>query len=370
MLITIHGEKKMMRRNKVTPIALLATVILASPLMLVHGQTLTSSTEKVAWVAENAAQKVQGLIDLINADDEALTKIEAAGLSGEYEGNVTLYETDGLATLAAAQESLANLDYNGAVDYAVEALRIFREVYSSIHVIMEKAGFQRDDLIENQGLLDAITRELHRIDRLREILPDGAPQEILNSLNSAAGLLNEAKTLLLEGDVEAAKSAFLDAKTSISEVYDYLKQQATDSNTQRLYNYCEQARERIRERFRYGQDRGVDFSGVLQSFGYQSEEQFMTALQNWAQTAQNEQNFSNALQDCQQLSQMVQQMEQALNQEMSRYGYGPGGSGSGTGFGGSESGYGGTGSGYSGSGLGGNGGYGGSGSGYGGSGGP
>ena len=334
----------MLSKNKVTGIALIASVILvASPLMLVQGQTLTSSTEKVVWVAENAAQQVQNLIDLISADDEALTKIDTAGLTEDYEANVTLYETDGLANLAAAQEALEGSDLQGAVDSAVEALRIFREVYSSIHVIMEKAGFQRDDLIENQGLLEAITRELQRIDRLKEILPDDAPQEILDSLDSAADLLNEAKTLLLDGDVDAAKSSFLDAKTSISEVYAYLKEQAVDYNALRLYNYCEQARERIRERFRYGQDRGVDFAGVLQSFGYQSEEQFMTAVQNWAQTAQNEQNFGDALQDCQQLSQMVQQMEQALNQEMNRYGYGSGGSGSGSGYGGSGSGYGGSG---------------------------
>ncbi len=33
---------------------------------------------------------------------------------------------------------------------------------------------KKHDLIENQGLLEAITRDLQRIDNLREILPDGS----------------------------------------------------------------------------------------------------------------------------------------------------------------------------------------------------
>lgn len=145
---------------------------------------------------------------------------------------------------------------------------------------MNAADLQRDELIENQGLLEAITREQERIDRLREILPDDVPQDVLDSLDAAAGLLSEARTLLLDGDVDAARSVFFDAKESISEVYVYLKELAVDYNPLTLYNYCEQARERIRERFRYGQNEGVDFSGVLQSFGYQSENEFMAACRS------------------------------------------------------------------------------------------
>jgi len=336
----------MLKKTKVTAIALLVSVLLlATPLMLVQGQTLTSPAAKVVWLAEKADQHVQNLIDLINADDYALTKIADAGLTEDFEAAVELYETDGWANLEAAQEALADSDYETASDYAVEALSVFREVYSSIHVIMIAADLDRDDLLENQGLLEAIARELQRIDRLKEILPEDVPEGILGLLDDAAGLLSEARTLLLAGDVDAAKSAFLDAKDVISEVYVYLKEQAVDYNTWRLYNYCEQARERIRERFRYGRNEGVDFSGVLGSFGYLSEEQFMDAFQNWAQNVQGEQNFEDALRDCRELSQRVQQMEQALNNEIGRHqaqhGNGGSGSGSGSGYGGSGSGSGG-----------------------------
>ena len=96
---------------------------------------------------------------------------------------------------------------------------------------------------------------------------------------------------------------------------------------------------------------------MLQSYGYQTESQFLEALQNQAQRAQGEQNFNIALQDCEAVSQMVQQMEQSLNQEIGRHQAqnGPGGSdssgsGSGSSGSGSGSGYGGSGSGYGGSG--------------------
>ena len=342
----------MLKKTKVTAIAILASIILATtPAMLIaQGQIQTAPAQQIVTLAERAAQQVQNLIDMINANEDALAQIDTVGLTDEFDANVTLYEIDGLKNLADAQEALTSSKYEDAVDLAVEALSIFREVYSSIHVIMKAADLQRDDLIENQGLLEAITREQQRIDRLREILLVDAPQDIFDNLEASTGLLSEAKTLLLDGDVVAAKSMVLEAKEKISEVYDYLKGQAADSNAWRLTNYCEQAQERIRERFRYGQDQGVDFTSVLQSYGYQTESQFMEALQNRIQTAQGEQNFSNALQDCVEVSQMVQQMEQSLNQEIGRHQAQNGTGGSDSSGNGSGSGKGGSGSGYSGSG--------------------
>jgi len=325
----------MLKKTKVAAIAILASIILATTpaMLLAQGQVQTAPAKQMVTLAVRAAQQIQNLIDMINANEDALAQIDAVSLTDEFDANVTLYEIDGLKNLADAQEALTNSKYEDAVDSAVEALGIFREVYSSIHVIMKAADLQRDDLIENQGLLEAITREQLRIDRLREILPVDAPQDIFDTLDAATGLLSEAKTLLLDGDVDAAKSTLLKAKENISEVYDYLKEQAVDSNTWRLNNYCEQAQERIRERFRYGQNQGIDFTSVLQSYGYQTESQFLEALQNRAQKAQGEQNFNIALQDCEAINQMVQQMEQALNQEFSRKqgqnGSSPGGSGSG-----------------------------------------
>jgi hypothetical protein len=346
----------MLKKTKVAAIVILASIILATTpaIFLAQGQIQTASSQQMVALAERAAQQVQNLIDMINADEDALAKIETVGLIDEFNENVTLFET-GLGNLEASQTALANSEYEDAIDSAVEAFSVFREVYSSIHVILQEADLLKGDLIENQGLLEAITRQLQRIDKLKEILPDGSSIEIVELLDDAEGVLNEARTLLLDGDVTAASSAFLEAKQDISEVYQYLKEQAEESNTWRLSNYCQGIQERIRERFRYGQDQGVDFTNVLQSYGYQTESQFMEALQNRIQTAQGEQNFNIALQDCEAVSQMVQQMEQSLNQEIGRHqaqnGAGDSDSGgNGSGSSGSGSGKGGSGSGYSGSG--------------------
>ena len=329
----------MFRKSKVAAFAILASVILATaPMMiLAQGQIQVASAENFVKIVERAASKVQSLIDLIYANETALKTIEDVGLLDELEGKVTLYEDEGLVKLAAAQQALADSEYDDAVDSAVEALGVFRAVYSSIHVILEAADLQKGHLIENQGLLEAITRELQRIDRLREVLPDETPQETLDLLADAEESLNEARELLLDGYANEAKSAFLDAKVSISEVYQYLKAQAEESNAWRLRGFCEGLQERIRERFRYGRDQGIDFTGVLQSYGYQSENQFMEALHNRIQAAEVEQDFNIAMQYCEEVSQMVQQMEQALNQEINRYqgqiGSGFGGSGFGSSYG-------------------------------------
>ena len=342
----------MFGKTKIVPIAILISVIMATaPLMFfAQGQVQSPPAEKMVTLAKKAAQQVQNLIDLLDADDGALDQIDGVGLTENYKANVSLYETDGLENLAAAQAALTDFEYQTAADRAVDALTIFREVYRSINVIMKDGDLQRDELIENQGLLEAVTRELQRINWLREILPDDAPDNIVGLLNEAEELFNTAKEDLLSGRVDKARSEFMEAKEMITEFYHYLKAEAEESNEWRLSGYCAGLQERIRERFRYGQEQEIDFAGVLQSYGYQSEAQFMSSLQNSAQTALSEQNFGDALQDCIVLGQMVQQMEQALNQEISRHQHGSGGGsgGSDTGIGSGGSGFGSGGSGYGG----------------------
>jgi hypothetical protein len=310
----------MFKNNKIVAIAILASILLATApaMFLAQGQIQTAPAQQVVALAERASQQVQNLINLINSDDDALAQIETVGLTDEFNENVTLFAT-GFENLGAAQTALENSENENAVASALEALKIFREVYISIHVIMNTAGLQRSDLIESQGLLEAITRELQRVERLREILPTDVPEHIRESLDTAEALLGEARTLLLAGDIAEARTTFLDAKNSISEVYQYLKEEAEILNTWRLNNYCTGLEERIRERFRYGQQQGIDFTSVLESYGYQSENQFMEALQNRTQTALSEQNFEDAVQDSELAGQMVQQMEQALNQEINQH---------------------------------------------------
>ena len=331
-------------------LAMLASVIMAAApaSAILYGQAQIQATpaEELVKLADRAEQQVKNLIDLVYANETALQKIGDVGLLDELEGNMTLYE-EGVGNLTAAHDALEVADYEGAVNYATEALRVFREVFSSIHLILEDAGLQKGQLVDNQGLLEAMTRQLQRIDRLREILPEDAPQEITQLLDDAEALLDidAARTLLLEGNTAEVISNLQEAKELISQVYDYLKAQAEESNTWRIYGYCERVRERIRERFRQCNQMGINCTDVLEALGYQSENQFMETLENRIQAAQGKiGDFRNTLQDLEAIGQMVQEMDQALTQEMNRYQNGSGsgndGSGSGSGSGNTGSGYG------------------------------
>ena len=329
-------------------LAILMSVIMtaapASAILYGQGQIQATPAEELVELADRAEQQVKNLIDLVYANETALQKIEDVGLLDELESNVTLYG-EGVGNLTVAHDALESADYEAAVDYATEALSVFREVFRSIHIILEDAGLQKGHIVDNQGLLEAITRQLQRIDRLREILPEDAPDEIKQLLDDAEALLDidAARALLLEGKETEVISNLQEAKQLISQVYQYLKEQAQESNSWRIGDYCERARERIRERFRYGNQTGIDFSAVLESLGYQSENQFMETLENMIQTAQGKAgDFKNALQDLEAIGQMVQEMDQALTQEMHRYqgGNGQGGGDDGYGSGGMGSDYG------------------------------
>jgi flagellar biosynthesis/type III secretory pathway protein FliH len=327
----------MMKKRQLIALAMLLSVIVAAApaSAILYGQGQVDPAEELVEVADKAEQQVKDLIDLVYANDTALQKIEDVGLLGELESNVTLYD-EGLANLTLAHNALDAADYDGAVDYATDALSAFRDVFSSIHVILEAAGLQKGHLVDNQGLLEAMTHQLERIDRLREILPGDAPEEIKQLLDDAEALLdiNAARTLLLEGKSTEVNSSLQEAKQLISQVYDYLKSQAEESNAWRIDGYCERVQERIRERFRQGNQMGIDFTGVLDSLGYQSENQFMETLQNMIQNAQGETgDFKNALQDLDTIGQMVQQMDQALTQQMQQHQGGSGQAGSDGGYG-------------------------------------
>jgi len=338
----------MMSKRQLVVVALLASiVIMAAPVSAMFGQVQATPAEQLVAVADKAEQQVKNLIDLVYTNESALDKIEEVGLLEALEQNVTLYD-EGVGNLTAAHDALDAEDYEGAVDYATEVLSIFREVFSSIHMILEDAGLQKCTLADCEGLLDAMTRQLERIDRLREILPEDTPEEITQLLDDAEALLDidAARALLLEGNVTEVRDTLIEAKELIAQVHDYLKEEAEGLNAWRLDGYCERVRERIRERFRSGNQSGINFNDVLQSYGYQNENQFMEELENMIQTAKgNKANFQNALQDLDAIGQMVQEMDQAMAQKMNQHMNGSGGSGEGGGNIGGNYAYGGNGSG-------------------------
>jgi hypothetical protein len=334
----------MMKKGQVASLMIVVSVLISavpiSSMLYGQGQIQSNPVESLVELANGAEQEVENLIDLVFSNETVLQKIEDANLFNQLEGNVSLYG-EGVQFLNMAYDSLEVSDYQKAVDYSTEALRIFRDVFMSIPVILETAGLQNGHSIDDQGLLEAISRELQRINQLRAIIQEDVPEGIKQMLNKAEGLLNidTSIDLLAEGREAEVKSNLDEANQLLSQVYLYLKEQAEQSNNWRIFNYCQIVEERIRARFRAGNESGTDFTAVLESLGYQSESQFMETLQNMIQIAQGKTgDIAGALQDLEAISQMVQEMDQALAQEMQRHQGGAGPAGSNSGYGSTSSG--------------------------------
>jgi HEPN domain-containing protein len=308
-----------MTKRKALGLSLLVLLICSTlpTILYANGQVNITVEENTVKLATQAANQIQTLITSIYTDENATEKIQNASLTQQFEGNVTLYRNEGLNQLKAAQEALEASNYDLAADYALQALTIFRDVYRSLNAILENAGLQDNSARANQELMDAINRELQRLNVLQNLLSENTPKEIIALLESANSSLLEAKQELQDGKYNDAQTLYLEAKQNITEIYQYLKTQAEESNTWRLSGYCDGLQQRIQERFRYGSQNGIDFTTTLQSLGYQSETQFLQSLQNRIQDAQSQSDIHNAIQECITIAQMVQQMEQAVNQEIS-----------------------------------------------------
>jgi acid phosphatase class B len=307
-----------MTKNKAIALSLLILLISSTlpTILIVSGQVNITVEEDIVKLAERAGKRIQNLIAVVYADENATAKIQNASLTQQFEGNVTLYQNDGLNQLTAAKEALAKSDYDLAADSALKALMIFREVYRSLQGILETAGLQNTASITNLGLMDAINRELQLIDTIQNLLPSNATQETFTQLETANNTLLQAKAALQDGKYAEAQTLYLEAKQNITPIFQYLKTQAEESNTWRLNAYCERTQQIIQERFRYGNQNSIDFTAAIQSLGYQSESQFMQALQNNIQNAQSQSDIKKAIQECLTIDQMVQQMEQTLNREI------------------------------------------------------
>lgn len=310
-----------MSKTEATVITLLIilTCTVLPTILFANGQVNHRIEEKMVILAEQTRDQTQNLITSIYSNENSTSKIENINLTAQFEGNVTLYQTEGLNKLSTAQQALASSNYEQVANSSLEAMATFRQVYISLKLIIEAAGLEDNSPEINQELLDAINREIQRIDTLQTILPEEVPQEITTLLSKARSTLLQAKANLQEDKYDEAKTLYLEAKQNITQIYQYLKTQAEESNIWRLNGYCDALQQRIQERFRYGSQNGVNFTSTLDSLGYQSESQFMQALQNKIQNAKSQVTIQNAINDCLLINQMVSEMEQALNQEINQH---------------------------------------------------
>jgi flagellin-specific chaperone FliS len=300
-------------------------IITTPTFFLVQGQVQSSYQQNLVDLSERAKQEVEALIDWIYFNEELVQEIQDNELLADLEGNVTLFN-QGVSYVNSVKTAVELEDYETAVEDAIEALNIFREVTKSIHTILKEVGVSREDIIDMQALLEAILRAQQKIDYLRELISE-EDIETTELLDNAETYLDNANEALINENINEAKTNLREANQIISQVHVILKDQAEDSNGWRIFDYCERVRERTRERFRHGSEQGINIDDFLGLLGYQNENQFMETLEGLIQEAKNNSGyFKEALQYLEAIGEMVQQMEgeltQHINQHQNRYGSG------------------------------------------------
>jgi len=275
----------------------------------------------------------------VNVNKTAFDIIQAT-FPDEWNGNVTLFD-EGTANVTAAQYALETEDYEGAIANATQALEIFREVLRSINTILEDSDVQRGQIIDGQGLLVAMQRALDRIDRIRELLNEDATKALELLDNATIYLdIDEARLWLLDGNVTETAYNLTQANRLISEAHHYLKDQAKESNSWRINNYIcqmERAQERVRERYQYAGDEGIDVDSVLESLGYQNMNEFIETIQGMTENAQGNDDIKDIIQELKEIGRTIREVDKTLAQEIGRHraqhGTGQGNNGSGNGQG-------------------------------------
>ena len=322
--------------NKQTRIATVASLMLllisvGSVSAVLTGQSPENRANRIVEIAENAAEKVDALIERVEADPDGSELIGTV----EFLGNVTLYD-EGLENVSNANTALGIDDYDGAIANATEALNIFREVYISIQIMLSNYDIKIGPLIDVDELEEAIVRSLERVEELEALISSEAP--IYEKLIDVKGNLTLALSFLPD-NVEDAKSSLREANMLLSEISQYLKQVAQELNPQRIRDYCEDAyqyRERFREQFRGGWDEGFDVNGFLQTQGYQSEDDFMARFQEMIENAKGTED----IEDLEEIGRTIREMDQTLNEELGRHRARYGQEATGSGYGQNSGGYG------------------------------
>jgi hypothetical protein len=161
--------------------------------------------------------------------------ISAAGLNSAFYGNVTLLG-NGENLLSRAESEYEAGNYALALNYTLQALDVFRDVFRNVHVIVCKAGgcLERESVIVAEGLIVAANRTLERIKSIREL--GDIPMEAYDKLSEAEKLLSitELRNLLAKGNVSEVAHRIADAEKLVADAFKIIKSKAEEKCAERV----------------------------------------------------------------------------------------------------------------------------------------
>jgi len=220
-------------KRTITVLLVLLALIPTSLSFALNEEKEEKKIEKFIELAERARDKTETLINITYANTTAMQNITDAGLYDEFMANVTLFDK-AAQNVTNAQERLDAGDLEGAIANVTYALEVFRDVFKAIHIILRDSGLAKGELIDAQGLIQAMNRALERIDRLREI--GDLPDEVEWLLGNATLYLNITAAIewLQLGLVSETAHNLTDANKLIAEAHKALKKTAAEMNTNRI----------------------------------------------------------------------------------------------------------------------------------------
>jgi len=194
--------------------------------------------EKFIELAERAKEKIELLINITYANATAIGTITDAGFFDELEANVTDFN-DAAQNITNAYACLEQdpPNYEGATANITYAFGVFRDVFKAVKTILAESGVEKGQLLDGQGLIQAIERALERIEALEQI--EELPVEVEWLLGNATLYLNVTKAIewLQLGMVNQTAHNLTQANKLISEAHKALKKTAGEMNTNRIRNY-------------------------------------------------------------------------------------------------------------------------------------
>ena len=245
--------------------------------------------ENFIELAERAKDKIETLINITQANTTAMDIIDDdTDLYNAFLANVSLFD-DAVQNITYARENLAEGDYESAIANVTYALEAFRDIFKAIHTILRDSGLAKGELIDAQGLIQAMKRALERIERLEGI--GGLPVEVEWLLGNATLRLNITAAIewLQEGRVSDTAHNLTQANKLIADAHKALKDAAKEMNTNRIRNHFKvmyNFRERLQRQLEKVEDKdeveetlGLADGFIGEAEGFFDDEEYPEALE-------------------------------------------------------------------------------------------
>jgi len=233
------------------------------------GSPEAKRVENMLNVAYKSRDRVRFLVNSVETNQTLMNLISAAGLNSAFYGNVTLLG-NGENLLSRAESEYEAGNYALALNYTLQALDVFRDVFRNVHVIVCKAGgcLERESVIVAEGLIVAANRTLERIKSIREL--GDIPMEAYDKLSEAEKLLSitELRNLLAKGNVSEVAHRIADAEKLVADAFKIIKSKAEEKCAERVDKFLAKVDETFNKIVEKAKSLGVNASEVLKMFGF------------------------------------------------------------------------------------------------------